>query len=258
MPKVSVVIQSHNRPMGLQRALQSLQMQTFQDFEVLISDDSARPAEIAAVLAGPAAQGLRIDHRHTPPCGAAESMREAFGRASGDCIKILHDDDWLTPHSLAAAVRALDANPDVGVVYGRAIISYPGQDKVFYDFFEEPSKIASADWVRQFEANGLGPLQSPVTALYRRHDGFRIMWDEFQNPVLREAARKTGAGTDVSLQVDNALSAACVLFLPVVVCFLGTDMSSTTQTDPRILEYYRLWKLEYDTNPPWRRSGRPA
>lgn len=255
MSKVSVIIQSHNRPMGLKRALQSLQMQAFQDFEVVISDDSTVRADIEAVLAGPAAQGLRIDYRHTPPCGAAESMREAFGRTSGEYIKILHDDDWLSTRALDMAVTCLDRNADTGVVYGQAVISYPGYDKLFYVFFDKISKVPSQEWVKHYEANGCGLLQSPVTALYRRHDRFRVMWDEFQNPALREAARKTGAGTDVSLQVDNSLSAPCVMFMPVIACFLGTDLSSTTQTDPQIAEYYRLWKAEYDTNPPWRRSG---
>lgn len=253
MPKVSVIIQSHNRPQGLRRALLSLQMQTTQDFEVVISDDSTCRDDIESVLAGPAAQGLNILYRHTPPCGAAESMREAFGRTSGEFIKILHDDDWLTPRSIETQTLGLEVNPGTGVVYGQALISYQVHDKVLYNFFDKPNKIPSAEWVQQYASTGLGLLQSPVTALYRRHDRFRIMWDEFQNPVLREAARKTGAGTDVSLQVDNAQSAPYVLFVPIVACHLGTDMSSTTQTDPRIAEYYKLWKAEYDTNPPWRR-----
>ena len=253
MPKVSVIIQSHNRPQGLRRALLSLQMQTTQDFEVVISDDSTCRDDIESVLAGPAAQGLNILYRHTPPCGAAESMREAFGRTSGEFIKILHDDDWLTPRSIETQREALDKNTDAGVAYGRAVIPFLTHDQLEYAFFDKHAKVPSSEWVKAFQANGHGPLQSPVTALYRRHERFRIMWDEFQNPVLREAARKTGAGTDVSLQVDNALSAPYVLFLPITACYLGTDMSSTTQTDPQIGEYYKLWKSEYDTNPPWRR-----
>ena len=252
MSRVSVIIQSHNRPQGLKRALQSLQMQTFREFEVLISDDSASAAEIQEVVSGPAAAGLDIDMRHTEPCGAAESMREAFGRSSYEYIKVLHDDDWLTPHSLEQQVAALDGNPDSNVVYGHAIISYREGDRLMYVFEEKAVKIPSQRWIASYESNGGGAIQSPVTALYRRNERFRIVWDEFINPALREAARTTGAGTDVSLQVDNAGSNKYVVLLPRVVCFLGTDMQSVTQTDPKILSYYAMWKEEYDSHPPWR------
>lgn len=252
MSRVSVIIQSHNRPQGLKRALQSLQMQTFREFEVLVSDDSTSAAEIQEVVSGPAAAGLHIDMRHTAPCGAAESMREGVARSSFQYIKILHDDDWLTPHSLEHQVAALDDNADSNVVYGRALVSYADRDQVFYVFEDQQVKVPSAQWIATYESTGLGLIQSPVTALYRRNERFRIVWDEYVNPVLREAARKTGAGTDLNLQVDNASSNRYVILLPRVVCFLGTDMKSLTQTDPKILSYYAMWKEEYASRPPWR------
>jgi glycosyltransferase involved in cell wall biosynthesis len=252
MPKVSVIIQSHNRPEGLRRALLSLQMQNFRDFEVVISDDSATPEPIDAVLSGPASSGLVIRYCHTPPCGAAESMREALGRTSGEYIKILHDDDWLTPHSLDVHCKVLDRHADTNAVYGCALICFPRGDIVEYSFAEKPVKVSSADWVARYAQDGYGPVQTPVTALYRRHRRFRVVWNEYLNPVLREGARLTGAGTDINLQVDNAGSNACVVWLPYVVCILGTDMNSHTQDNPAVRRYYDLWKQEYGSFPPWR------
>lgn len=252
MARVSVLIQSHERPEGLRRALLSLQMQSYRDFEVVVSDDSARRDDVRAVLAGPAAAGLDLHVAYTPPCGAAESLREAFGRSRFGYVKILHDDDWLTPHSLACQVAALDHHADANAVYGQALISYPHGDLLYGSFGDKALKIDSARWVAGYQENGLGPIQSPVTALYRRHDRFRIVWDEFIDPRLREAARKTGAGTDICLHVDNAGSNRFVVLLPYVVCVLGTDMGSCTQTDAGISAYYSLWKAEYDAHPPWR------
>ncbi|MFZ4479527.1 MAG: glycosyltransferase family 2 protein [Rhodoferax sp.] len=207
--RISVIIQSHNRSEGLKRALFSLQMQTFKDFEVVISDDSDDKHQILDVLNGPAGKGLDIHFRHTEPCGAAQSMREAFDRTRFEYIKILHDDDWLTPRSFECQMSALNGNQDTNAVYGRAMICYPNEDKIFFTFAEGAVKIPSSQWVSKYEVNGIGPVQSPVTALYRRHQRFRVMWDEFINPNLREAARKTGAGTDVSLQV-GACQEFCV------------------------------------------------
>jgi glycosyltransferase involved in cell wall biosynthesis len=237
--KISGIIQSHSRPEGLRRALLSLQMQTYRAFEVVISDDSNDSESIFSVVDDFVRAGLRIKFKHTGPCGAAESMREALMRTRCDFIKILHDDDWLTPRSLEIQLNALLGNADTNVVYGSALICYPHEDKVFYSFAEKATKIPSQQWINMYAKDGFGPVQSPVTALYRRHPKFRVMWDEFENPELREAARKTGAGTDVSLQVENAGSNACVILLPMVVCFLGTDMDSTTQTDKNIAKYYQ-------------------
>ncbi len=78
---------------------------------------------------------------------------------------MLHDDDWLTPHSLEQQVAMLDTNPDTNVVYGRALISYRERDHLAYVFEEKPIKVRSAQWVAGYERTGGGPIQSPVTAL---------------------------------------------------------------------------------------------
>jgi glycosyltransferase involved in cell wall biosynthesis len=249
MPKISVIIQSHERPQGLRRALRSLQDQTFRDIEVVISDDSR---EDVAPVVDEFRKSMCIRFRHTTPCGAAESMREAFCRSNGEYIKILHDDDYLMPRSLEFMARDLDSQSDTNVVYGQAIICYSTYDRLFYNFFNRPTKLPGREWVEKYAQDGFGPIQTPVAALYRRHPRFRIVWDEYINASLREAARKTGAGTDINLQVDNAGSNENVIFLPIVGCVLCMDMNSTTETDRNLLSYYEMWRNEYASNPPWK------
>lgn len=249
--KISVIVQSHNRPSGLARLLASLRSQTLDRalFEVVISDDSEDAAAIENVVDRYGELDLKF--RHTLPCGAAESMQEAIARASGDYIKIIHDDDFVGAFSLEDSSGALDEVRDANIAINAAIIRYPTQDKLFYKFAETPARLSARKFAASYEKNGLGMLQSPVCSMFRRHNLFRAFW-EYDNPELREFARRTGAGTDVQLQVENALSGNWVLYIPRANSVLCTDLHSCTQTTPDIARYYQLWADEYNSGPAWR------
>jgi len=131
---VSVLINSHNRPKGLRRALQSLESQTYKDFEVVICDDSIDQDAIAFVVND--FIHLNIKYHHIDSCGAAEALQEALKLSDSNSkyIKVLHDDDYLDIQSLELTVEALDNNPDCNVVFNRALIRYPQEDKECYNY----------------------------------------------------------------------------------------------------------------------------
>lgn len=100
MPLVSIVVPTYNRPEYLERALTSIENQTFQDFEVIIINDG----------------GCKIDHMIEnfntlrirlivlkKRCGPG-SRNRAFEIASGDYIAYLDDDDLYYPDHLEALV----------------------------------------------------------------------------------------------------------------------------------------------------------
>jgi glycosyltransferase involved in cell wall biosynthesis len=116
MPKVSVVVLTHNRPDMLCRAVSSVLNQTFQDFEIVLVDDASTDNTPEVV------RGLgdaRIKYiRHEVNKGEAAAANTGVGSSSGEYIAFLHDDDEWLPDKLDQQVRLLESSPPtVGAVY---------------------------------------------------------------------------------------------------------------------------------------------
>jgi len=96
-PSVSILIPAF-RPTWINEAIQSALAQTFTDFELIISDDSADD-EVEKLVG--TWSDRRLQYFRNPTRGAPGSNRDfLISRARGEYIKFLFDDDFLYPHSL--------------------------------------------------------------------------------------------------------------------------------------------------------------
>jgi glycosyltransferase involved in cell wall biosynthesis len=103
MPRVSVVIPAHNAAAFLERALRSIETQTFNDYEIILVDDGSTDgtAEIAQSV-----EGLRYLHQSNR--GQAVARNQGLIEADGDLIAFLDaDDEWL-PEKLERQVTFMD------------------------------------------------------------------------------------------------------------------------------------------------------
>lgn len=110
--KVSICIPTYQQPECLQKALESVREQSFDDYEVIITDDS-KDDSIRNLLAkfhfGDKLKYFKNESR----LGSPENWNEAIRYSTGEYIKILHHDDWFTsPQSLGEYVRMLDKHPE--------------------------------------------------------------------------------------------------------------------------------------------------
>ncbi len=116
MPKVSVVIPTHNRAEYLRSAVASVLEQTYQDFEIVVVDDASRD-NTAEVLAGFGAPRIKCI-RHEAGKGDGGARNTGIVNARGEYIAFLDDDDQWLPEKLALQVATLDRSPaHVGGVY---------------------------------------------------------------------------------------------------------------------------------------------
>jgi glycosyltransferase involved in cell wall biosynthesis len=118
MPKVSVVIPCYNQGHFLDEAVDSVLVQTFRDFEIIVVDDGSTDPFTEHLLADYRKQKTSV--LHTANQGLASARNNGIREASGQYILPLDADDRIAPEYLAEAVQVLDGNPDIGIVYCRA------------------------------------------------------------------------------------------------------------------------------------------
>ncbi len=109
--RVSVVVPTFNGERFVKETLQSVLDQTFEDFEVVVSDDGSSDMTIDAVGSlGDDRIRILSDRSHV---GAAGNWNRALAAATGEYVKVLAQDDLVGPDNLNVQVAELDANPDV-------------------------------------------------------------------------------------------------------------------------------------------------
>lgn len=114
MPRVSVIIPTYNRAHLIQRALDSLLQQTFQDFEILIIDDGSSDHTRAAL----APYAGRIRYVYQQNAGVSAARNHGIRLAQGELLAFLDSDDLVLPDKLAFQVAYLDQHPEIDIVYG--------------------------------------------------------------------------------------------------------------------------------------------
>lgn len=97
MPKVSICIPIYEMDRGemfLKRALDSIIVQSFKDFEVIISDDSVTD-KLKDFVEDYLQDKVKFKYvKNTTPKGMANNTNFAIDNATGDFIKILYQDDY--------------------------------------------------------------------------------------------------------------------------------------------------------------------
>jgi glycosyltransferase involved in cell wall biosynthesis len=128
MPKVSINILTKNRAELLQRALASVERQSFRDYEVVIVDDCSTD-NTNAFLDGLDSKAYSII-RQSVEKGITVNRQMALNSSKGEYIAILDDDDiWVDPDKLKKQVDFLDANKSYVLIGGGIEVVGPGNQK---------------------------------------------------------------------------------------------------------------------------------
>ncbi|AKG23267.1 glycosyltransferase family 2 protein [Calothrix sp. 336/3] len=136
-PLVSVITPTYNRPEYLQIALRSAIQQTYQNIEIIVSDNCSEqnPQEIINSFAD---SRIRF-FRNTQNLGMFQNTMGAAQKAQGKYIAFLLDDDVWEPDFLAKLVPNLEANPDLALAFcDHYVIN--GDGSINYTLTEEYSQ----------------------------------------------------------------------------------------------------------------------
>ena len=120
-PRVAVVIPAYNRAHLISSTIESVQAQTFTDWELVVFDDGSTDDTFDV-----ANSYARVDERITVRAGAnggvAAARNRGFERTSPgtEFVAFLDSDDIWDPDALATFVGVLDAHPEYVGVHGLA------------------------------------------------------------------------------------------------------------------------------------------
>jgi glycosyltransferase involved in cell wall biosynthesis len=87
--------------------------QSFQDFEVVVSDDSGDMAAVVEAFSDPRVRY----HRNPRPDGQVANIVTSLGLARGRYLALLDDDDHWLPGFLDATVGVLERDPEIGIAF---------------------------------------------------------------------------------------------------------------------------------------------
>ena len=116
MPKVSVIIATHNRPRLLPAAIGSARAAA-REVEIVVVDDASCDETSAVCKSISDIKYLRVDRNQR----VAGARNIGLIASSGDYITFLDDDDVRLPNSLDEQIAVLEQNPQAAFVYGQAI-----------------------------------------------------------------------------------------------------------------------------------------
>jgi glycosyltransferase involved in cell wall biosynthesis len=117
MPRVSVIIPTHNRAHLVERAVRSAR-EAGRDIEVIVVDDAStdETRQLCRSLAG--VRYVRAERNQK--IGGARNL--GILASTSDYISFLDDDDLKLPGSLDVQLEALARQPEAGLVYGQALL----------------------------------------------------------------------------------------------------------------------------------------
>lgn len=150
MPKVSICIPAYNQAAHLKKTIDSVLVQTYRDYEIVITDDSPGSVVLDLVMAYNLPDRIRY-YKNASTLGSPENWNESIRKASGEYIKILHHDDWFNfEDSLAKYVRLLDENPGTDFAFSATQAIFP----------------KGVDWVHAISGKQLAALIAHPLLLY--------------------------------------------------------------------------------------------
>jgi len=173
MPLISICISAYKRVNFLKRLLDSINIQSFRDFEIIISDDS--PDNSVYNISEQYKNKFTISYFKNPvTLGSPKNWNEAISHATGEWIKLMHDDDWFSsPDSLK--IFADNIQPGCKFIFSAYSRIYENNVKPAEGIFSSSSKNKAFEKepALLFSNNFIGP---PSVTLV--HHSIDLKYDE--------------------------------------------------------------------------------
>ncbi|MBA2483913.1 MAG: glycosyltransferase [Nitrosomonas sp.] len=189
-PLISILMPVYQvKPAFLKASIESVLAQTYDNWELCIVDDASirYRREILAIFKKFSKIDKRISYSLRKKNGhICNATNDCLVIAKGEFIALLDHDDLLTPDALYEMTAAINANPDLDILYS-------DEDKVdecdvFFDPYYKPDWSPHTLWARMY----VGHLTVYRKSLVKQVKGFRVGFEGSQDyDLLLRCSEKT-------------------------------------------------------------------
>lgn len=143
MPKYSILIPVYNKPDCLEKCLNSVQMQTYEDYEIIVIDDCSTDSKVGLCLQQFSRQCSKVNiYMHEKNCGIGETRNELLSMAKGEYIIFVDSDDYIENNLL----ETIDSyvNQDVEVIRYQNIIEPACENQRLKEMNKNPFRLCAS------------------------------------------------------------------------------------------------------------------
>ncbi|MGI8950683.1 MAG: glycosyltransferase family 2 protein [Chitinophagaceae bacterium] len=172
-PLVSICIPAYKHADLVARCLDSIQLQNFKNFEVIITDDSVDNS-IEKIIPLYSTSLNIFYYKNQAALGSPKNWNYAITKAKGKYIKIMHQDDWFaTDQALQKFVESLEKNPD-------AVFAFSSCQNII-GTTKQPVRKNLEKYVEKIKLNPYylildNVIRTPSTGIFRNNIG--LLYDE--------------------------------------------------------------------------------
>lgn len=248
LPKVSILIPTHNRPHYLEIALNSALNQTYPNKEIIVSDNSD-DNHTQALVAAYQEKHPDLVYLRTRNTIGIQNFFNAYKLATGEYVAYLMDDDVFHPEKLDRMVGYFITHPTVGLVtsyrrmidqHGSLLPQVPSTERLV----ETDALINGKSLGKYMLEHGNNVVGEPTTAMVRHRDIPKgLGW--FHDKQYRLL-------TDVATWLDILAKSDCVYISEPLSYFrLHDEQDQKSNNNVRLnasLEWFNLFLDAYQNN----------
>lgn len=132
---ISIIIPCYNTAQYIDKCLESILSQNYQDYEIIIINDGSTDNLLAVLDKYKENPKIKIFSYQNQ--GVAQARNEGISKASGEYIMFVDPDDYITPNALQILYEETQKDQYDAIRYGFRKI-YVDQNNIGYDDKEEP------------------------------------------------------------------------------------------------------------------------
>ena len=165
---ISVIIPSFNRKKFINKAIESVLNQDYNNVEIIIVDDGSTDGTYEYLKEKYKKNESITLYRNKKNLGAGLSRKKGYNLANGKYVIFMDDDDYYTDYNFfKQSMYILKQKPNIGMVCASSIIEYVNEEKFEKSILNIKGEIKKEEYLNEFQQKYM-KSNSTFTTVFRK------------------------------------------------------------------------------------------